>query len=74
MPEKQKISCPQCQYFYVTWDKNFPKGCKVFRFKSKKFPSDFVYEATGIMCEHFAEKPKKLPRSSPPLRGTVGGG
>jgi hypothetical protein len=59
MPEKQKIVCPRCQYFYVTWDKNFPSGCKVYRFKTRKTPSDFVYEATGMVCEHFAEKPEK---------------
>jgi hypothetical protein len=65
MPETPKINCAQCQYFYVTWDKNFPKGCKVFRFKSKKLPSDFVYEASGILCEHFAEKPKKNAQRPP---------
>lgn len=65
MTEKPKINCPQCHYFYVTWDKNFPKGCKVFRFKSKKIPSDFVYEASGLLCEHFTEKPKKAADKPP---------
>jgi hypothetical protein len=59
MTEKPKINCHQCQFFYVTWDRNFPNGCTVFKFKSKKLPSDFVYEASGILCEHFAEKQKK---------------
>jgi hypothetical protein len=65
MPEERKINCPKCHYYYVTWDKNFPRGCKVFRFKSKKLPSDFVYEATGIMCEHYVEKRGKISVKSP---------
>jgi hypothetical protein len=65
MQEKQKSNCPQCQHYYVTWDRNFPKGCKVYRFKSKNLPSELVYEATGILCEYFAEKPKKAAEKPP---------
>ena len=59
MPGKPTINCSKCQHFYVTWDKSFPNGCKLFRFKSKTVPSQTVYEATGAPCEHFSEKTNK---------------
>ena len=59
MQETPKINCLRCQYYRVTWDRNFPKGCSLFGFKSQKLPCDFVYEASGVRCDHFMEKSKK---------------
>lgn len=53
------VDCVQCKHYYVTWDKDFPKGCKLFGFKSKNAPSYLVYEATGAPCEHCEEKRKR---------------
>jgi hypothetical protein len=62
MPEKLKtVNCLKCKQYYVTWDAKFPKGCKLFKFKSKSSPSILVFEATGAMCEHFEEKPVVRP-------------
>jgi hypothetical protein len=58
MPIRTDVDCAKCRHFYVTWDPHFPKGCKVFGFKSKQLPSHTVYEATGKFCEEFAEKTK----------------
>ncbi|MBW2407653.1 MAG: uracil-DNA glycosylase [Deltaproteobacteria bacterium] len=33
------IDCHKCKHYYVTWDKNFPHGCKAMGFKSKQIPS-----------------------------------
>ena len=62
MPEKTPGDCSTCKHYYVTWDKDFPKGCKLFGFKSKNAPSNLVYEATGAPCEHYEEKPKRKAR------------
>lgn len=51
--------CHQCVHFHVTWDYNFPYGCKAMGFKTKKIPSQDVYESSGIDCQLFSRKPKK---------------
>ncbi len=50
------VNCIKCKYFYVTWDKNFPKGCRFFGFKSATMPSNTVKEATGSSCTNFEQK------------------
>lgn len=55
-----KINCFQCQYFYVTWDKNFPRGCKAFGFKGQRIPSDVVREASGKPCSAFTPKKGRI--------------
>jgi hypothetical protein len=57
--EKDKINCFNCIYFFVTWDSNFPRGCKAMDFKSKKMPSVVVYEASGMPCTKFKAKKDK---------------
>ena len=50
---------PQCinyQYFYITWDKSFPYGCKAMGFKSYKKPSLVVQESSGNYCLAFISK------------------
>ncbi|WP_029523244.1 hypothetical protein [Persephonella sp. KM09-Lau-8] len=54
----KKVNCHKCEYFYITWDKNFPYGCKAFGFKSRLIPSIEVKKASGKECLQF--KPKKL--------------
>jgi hypothetical protein len=57
--ESSTINCIRCEHFFVTWQKEFPKGCRLFKFKTKGMPSKTVFEATGKQCEHFAEKAKQ---------------
>lgn len=49
-------NCIQCKYFFVTWDKNNPKGCKYFNFKSKLMPSMVVFNSSGNDCIAFIKK------------------
>ncbi|QPC47769.1 uracil-DNA glycosylase [Mangrovibacillus cuniculi] len=51
-------NCFQCQYFYVTWDKHHPRGCKAYGFKTKEMPSMTVKKASGQECLKFLEKKK----------------
>jgi hypothetical protein len=56
---KNKINCFNCVHFFVTWDSNFPRGCKAMDFKSRKMPSTIVYEASGMSCMRFKAKKNK---------------
>jgi len=44
------IDCFTCKYFFITWKKNFPYGCKALGFKSKGMPSGEVFKASAIKC------------------------
>ncbi|HIE58809.1 MAG TPA: uracil-DNA glycosylase [Persephonella sp.] len=55
MSEK-KVNCFKCKYFYITWDKKFPYGCKAFGFKSRLLPSIEVYKASKKKCLYFTKK------------------
>ena len=52
------INCYKCKYFYITWDKNFPYGCKAMKFKTKKLPSKVVKENSNMTCQSFIKKIK----------------
>jgi hypothetical protein len=57
---EKEVNCIKCQYYYITWDKNFPKGCRYFGFKGKIMPSRMVKEASGEECKGFLQKIRKL--------------
>ena len=50
------IDCHKCEYYYVTWDKHFPHGCKVMNFKSKQLPSTTVFVSSNSECLLFKKK------------------
>ncbi len=59
-PQKpQRNLCVGCAYFYITWEKKFPYGCKAMKFKSKQYPSNVVFESSGMECQLFKPKKKK---------------
>jgi len=51
-----KINCRLCKYFFITWDKLSPYGCKSMGFKSKLIPSTVVLKTTGKDCLSFQPK------------------
>ncbi|MGR3221442.1 MAG: uracil-DNA glycosylase [Candidatus Anammoxibacter sp.] len=53
---KKRINCLNCKHFYVTWEKEFPRGCKAMGFKSKNLPSEDVYNSSGMNCLRFERK------------------
>ena len=55
MTEK-KITCNKCTHFYVTWDKQYPRGCRAMGFKTKIMPSLVVFKSSGVKCMEFKEK------------------
>jgi len=50
-------NCRTCQFFQVTWDKNFPYGCKAFGMKTKQTPSVEVKLTSGKDCLKYRPKP-----------------
>ena len=58
MKEKNpaEINCLECEHFAVTWEPKFPRGCKLYGFKSASFPSIEVFRSSGAECMGFAKK------------------
>ena len=54
--KQPKVNCYQCKFFYVTWNKTFPYGCRAMGFKSNKIPCNDVLQASGTECLEYQEK------------------
>jgi hypothetical protein len=54
--EKENVNCFHCKHFFVTWDKNFPRGCRALGFKSQEMPHHMVHQASGMNCLKFEKK------------------
>ncbi|MDP2302067.1 MAG: uracil-DNA glycosylase [Ignavibacteria bacterium] len=55
----KRPDCRKCVHFFITWNKSFPYGCKVYGFKSKNLPSIEIIKASGISCLKFEIKLNK---------------
>ncbi len=53
---REHINCFSCKYFYITWDRCFPYGCKALGFKSKCMPSAEVFRASDVACLRYDKK------------------
>jgi hypothetical protein len=54
--DTDRIDCLKCKYFFVTWNPKFPRGCKLYGFKTAQFPSAEVFKASGEDCMGFEKK------------------
>jgi len=54
--EEKRANCLKCKHYFITWDAQRPRGCRVFGFKSDKLPSQIVEKETGQECNSFQEK------------------
>ena len=52
----QHVNCYNCDYLFITHDKNKRYGCKKFGFKGPYFPSILVFSTTGTKCAYFKLK------------------
>lgn len=52
----RKINCFRCEYFFTTWNPQFPRGCRAYGFKTREMPSILVKKTTGTECLQY--KPK----------------
>lgn len=51
-----EVNCFKCKHYFITWDKNFPRGCKIYNSKSSMMPSMLVQKETGEKCLAFQLK------------------
>jgi len=51
-----QANCFACRHFYITYEPQFPYGCRIMEFKSKQPPYLAVYTSSGIACQSFAPK------------------
>ena len=54
--KNKQVVCGRCKFFFVTYNKYKPWGCKRFGFKSQNLPSQVVFSTTGINCAYFVRK------------------
>lgn len=52
----ERIVCQRCKYYYVTWEKHKPHGCKAYGFKSQAVPSLVVKQSSGTACSFYQIK------------------
>jgi hypothetical protein len=56
--QEREINCFSCLFFFITYDPQFPYGCRAARFKSRRMPSKEMSASSGIDCQFFAGKRK----------------
>jgi hypothetical protein len=52
----RRVNCRRCVYFFVTWEKGKPYGCKAYGFKAHIIPSLVVFQSSGVPCTMFRLK------------------
>ncbi len=52
-------NCNKCKHFYITWDTNYPYGCKALKFKAKRLPALEVKKYSGFNCLEYEPKENK---------------
>jgi hypothetical protein len=53
-----RVNCFLCRHFFITYDPNFPYGCKAAGFRSRNLPAEEVFISSGMQCLLYAEKEK----------------
>jgi len=53
---KIKPNCKRCVYYYITWNKDQPHGCKLYGFKSQQIPSLVIKRETRDDCKGYIPK------------------
>jgi hypothetical protein len=60
-PAPARVNCLRCQHHYISWDPNFPYGCRQLGFKSRRMPCLEVLAASGQPCNYYSPR---TPRSA----------
>ena len=63
MEGEVRVNCFDCVHFYITWDKNFPRGCRALSFKGREMPCATVLSSSGIECQRFTLRESERCRS-----------
>ncbi len=57
--QEKEVNCFSCVHFFITYESDFPYGCRAVGFKSRTLPSKVMFAHSGIECQVFEEKPDK---------------
>ena len=59
-----KPNCLKCKHYFITFNQQTPKGCRIYGIQSAQLPSIVVKSANnGSDCVGFQAKPDKKPKS-----------
>ncbi len=58
----EKVDCTRCTHYLITWITGMPYGCDAWGIKSSRPPHEAVYSASGVQCQLFSPKRKKMGR------------
>ncbi|HID97834.1 MAG TPA: uracil-DNA glycosylase [Thermodesulfobacteriaceae bacterium] len=47
-------ACSKCRYYYITWDRVRPYGCRAYGLKTRRNPREVVRESSGEDCSLFS--------------------
>lgn len=56
--QEREIDCFCCRFFFITYEQQFPYGCRAARFKSRRMPSREMFANSGVDCQFYAGKEK----------------
>lgn len=62
--DEKSLNCRKCKYFYITWDKVLPYGCRLHQMKTHLIPSQLVKRASGHDCLGFELKKRLAEKES----------
>ncbi len=54
--KQDQVDCFHCKHFFITWDKDFPRGCHALAFKCREMPCLVVRQASGLPCLKYEKK------------------
>jgi hypothetical protein len=54
-----RINCYGCARFFITYDRQYPYGCRAMGFKAPQRPSSSVILSSGLPCQMFTPKRKR---------------
>ncbi|SFM90504.1 hypothetical protein [Thermodesulforhabdus norvegica] len=53
---KQRIHCLNCKHLGITWNPTTPYFCRAWSIRSRRYPCEEVFSASGLQCQKFEQK------------------
>ena len=62
--DEKRVNCLKCKHYFSTYDPLTPRGCNLYGFRSKDFPSTVVKKESGSECQAFEQR-KRVEKENP---------
>jgi hypothetical protein len=59
--DRPSPDCRRCAHYYITYETQWPHGCRAFELKSARLPHLVVLENSGAHCQGFTERESGQP-------------